>query len=458
MKKIRKKMRCKFGKAFTLIELLAVIIILSILSIITTAVINNNIEKARKQAFKVSASGVLRAIEISVEKGSYTELPVIYVVNQDGIKKKDSVNISDVDYTGELDATGYAYVNSNEISSLCICNDKYCATKQFYEREITIRNKTNSLNCGSELILDANLNLDDINDDTVEIMGTYSIITPNIRDTEGEPLQVKYTVYNSSGNIIGDDTNMAVIDNNYTRVYNDTIMINYLVYDPTINKSNTKNQTITVIDTVNPTLSASISSRVSTYNSLDARLSINATDNSNLQMYISQSGYDTGGSWETYASVKNFDFSGSLNGSTKYIYITVRDEAGNIAQKRLNYTLYNECTNYSTDTEVGECSTTCGVGTKTTTITYNDFYTGKYCTQSTYDETCESVAGCGSSGGGSSGGGSSGGSSCSGSYPDCCHGSCGGDCTSQLCTIDPDPGPFNGWNCYCTNWATRYCC
>ena len=49
---------------FTLIELLAVIVILAIIALIATPIILNIIEKARKEAFKDTAYGIINAAEL----------------------------------------------------------------------------------------------------------------------------------------------------------------------------------------------------------------------------------------------------------------------------------------------------------------------------------------------------------------------------------------------------------
>lgn len=51
-------------KGFTLIELLAVIVILAVIALITTPIVLNLINNARKGAFIRSAEGVLKASKL----------------------------------------------------------------------------------------------------------------------------------------------------------------------------------------------------------------------------------------------------------------------------------------------------------------------------------------------------------------------------------------------------------
>ncbi|MGE5455741.1 MAG: prepilin-type N-terminal cleavage/methylation domain-containing protein, partial [Ignavibacteriales bacterium] len=56
------------SKGFTLIELLAVIVILAIIALIATPIIIGLIDNTRKESFKDSAYGIVKAGEISYSK------------------------------------------------------------------------------------------------------------------------------------------------------------------------------------------------------------------------------------------------------------------------------------------------------------------------------------------------------------------------------------------------------
>ena len=60
-------------KAFTLIELLAVIVILAIIALIATPIILNIIERARKSAFENSAYGIIKSAENYYAESLLTE-------------------------------------------------------------------------------------------------------------------------------------------------------------------------------------------------------------------------------------------------------------------------------------------------------------------------------------------------------------------------------------------------
>ena len=99
-----------------------------------------------------------------------------------------------------------------------------------------------------------------------------------------------------------------------------------------------------LIDNEPPTMSPTIASTKSGYNALTTKITLNGKDNVKLnRMYISNSGYDSGGNWETYKSSRNWTVSGSYDGKKRTIYIKLEDSAGNITKKKITYTVYKEC-------------------------------------------------------------------------------------------------------------------
>ncbi len=96
-------------KGFTLIELLAVIVILAVIALIATPLIMNVINDAKKNSFKDSAYGIIKAVEIRVasEQINNTDGPNVAYKLKVG---KENPGIS---YSGELPDEGWAYVDVN---------------------------------------------------------------------------------------------------------------------------------------------------------------------------------------------------------------------------------------------------------------------------------------------------------------------------------------------------------
>ncbi len=139
-----------------------------------------------------------------------------------------------------------------------------------------------------------------------------------------------------------------------------------------------------LIDNEPPTMSPSISSTKSGYNALTTKITLNGNDNVKVsQMYISNTSYTSGGSWESYKSTKNWTVTGSYDGKKRTIYIRLKDSAGNITDKKITYTVYKECTE-KVDSgswyDITDCSAQCGnTGTKTQQIQRKDKYLGTSC-------------------------------------------------------------------------------
>lgn len=149
------------------------------------------------------------------------------------------------------------------------------------------------------------------------------------------------------------------------------------------------------IDKTAPSLSGNITSRDNRFQSKNVYINLTASDNvttaANLDMYISNTGYEKGGSWTSYKSQSNWTLPGSYDGSTKYVYVTVRDEVGHKTNKRLSYKVYKNCTTKVDNGgwyNKGSCSVTCGGGTLKQEKKQKDAYTGASCGVVTQNVAC----------------------------------------------------------------------
>ena len=115
-------------KAFTLIELLAVIVILAIIALIAVPIIINIITDAKVAAFKETANAFVRAGKYYYnrqidENESMFEFP----------KDKDKIEIDDKTVT-----SGNMTITSDGDIMLAISDGTYCARKSYYESTITV--------------------------------------------------------------------------------------------------------------------------------------------------------------------------------------------------------------------------------------------------------------------------------------------------------------------------------
>jgi len=130
------------NRAFTLIELLAVIVILAIIAVIATPIILKVIEDTKKEAFRNTAYGIIKAAEMEYTnqmiKGENNELIYTYV---DGKEEANRIGTS-LKYNGEKPKDGTIVVNSEGKIAIAIHNGTFCSEKTFDESVVKTTNKT----------------------------------------------------------------------------------------------------------------------------------------------------------------------------------------------------------------------------------------------------------------------------------------------------------------------------
>lgn len=121
---------------FTLVELIAVIIILGLIGIIIIPNITQTIETQREKAFKTSISGLLDTVKQASQKDDFStkvyrfDEKSLYECDENGENCSNSVSITT---DGKIaNGTGYIKVTKDGLYSLNIKNDKYCSYKNYY--------------------------------------------------------------------------------------------------------------------------------------------------------------------------------------------------------------------------------------------------------------------------------------------------------------------------------------
>ena len=109
-------------KGFTLIELLAVIVILAVIALIATPLIMGVINNARKNSFKDSAYGIMKAVELKAMEAEQDPTTT-------GGPYKINVTTDYINYSGEKPTKGWAKVDSDGNVTLYMTNDTYWAYK-----------------------------------------------------------------------------------------------------------------------------------------------------------------------------------------------------------------------------------------------------------------------------------------------------------------------------------------
>ncbi len=130
---------------FTLVEMIAVIVILGLIGIIIVPTVNDTIQKQRKKAFQTSVSGLLDTIKSESQNASFTTKVYRFYENQlyecdengDNCSGSASLTTNGKIKNGE----GYVKVTKDGLYSLSISNNSYCSFKTYYN-DIIISDNT----------------------------------------------------------------------------------------------------------------------------------------------------------------------------------------------------------------------------------------------------------------------------------------------------------------------------
>ncbi len=137
----------KKSLAFTLIELLAVIVILGIIMLIATPLILKMIEEARMGAFRASAYGIIKAAENNYSrKILYENKSEKATFTYDRGIEIPSISNDKLEYKGLKPKSGEVIINEQGQVALAIHNGTYCALKDYKDLYVTV-NKNKPEDC-----------------------------------------------------------------------------------------------------------------------------------------------------------------------------------------------------------------------------------------------------------------------------------------------------------------------
>lgn len=193
------------NKAFTLIELLAVIVILGVILLVAIPSVMNYIERSKRSAFKDSAYGLIDATQMyyaSEYQDSSANIEV--TCNKVSCLVDDNKTL---EFKGKV-PSGTINITSTEDVSIKLTNDAYCAYKNVSDNEVTVTEG----NCDgitvdkgtegtTEIPITSLKNMDLIIDSTVVASTTSAAALVNVPDMN------KYTyfmiVINNGGDRLG---------------------------------------------------------------------------------------------------------------------------------------------------------------------------------------------------------------------------------------------------------------
>ena len=116
-------------KGFTLIEVLAVLLIISIIALITTPIIINVINNSKENAFIQDVNSLVDSIRTYQAENNYEEVTVDYTTGE-------NTNLLELD--GDLPDAGQITINDAGKVSVALWNDELeiCAKKDINSKEV----------------------------------------------------------------------------------------------------------------------------------------------------------------------------------------------------------------------------------------------------------------------------------------------------------------------------------
>ncbi len=128
------------NRGFTLIEMLAVIVVLALIMVIAVPLVLKTIEGVKQGAFKNSAYAMVKAAELEYAKqvlqGTFEEIIYTY---ENG-EETSSIN-KELEIKGEKPKNGEIRINKEGEIALAIHDGTYCAEKGYGETEVIVTQK-----------------------------------------------------------------------------------------------------------------------------------------------------------------------------------------------------------------------------------------------------------------------------------------------------------------------------
>src|SRR5690554_6746675 len=121
----------KQNKGFTLIELLAVIVVLTIIMVITTPIIIRTIDDVKREAFKNSIYGIIKASEFNYAQQILKNKQVeeIIWIYQEGMESS-FLKENKLEYKGSKPQRGIVTINKKGEVAVVLHNKNWCVLKE----------------------------------------------------------------------------------------------------------------------------------------------------------------------------------------------------------------------------------------------------------------------------------------------------------------------------------------
>ena len=332
------------NKGFTLVELLAVIVILAVISIITIPMIGNVIDESKKKALEQSVSGL-------VEAANY------FTISNDGVyefvfdenKKGETIKGEQLDYKGSIEGTGKLYIDKNGDISLCLVDDKYYVYKNYNSGIYVGEVKDNNCIIGYDVLTNKYVAM--LDDGTGQISNVYSkdevnnligSVSANVTNNTNEITSIKENISTLTATV---DNNTNIIATNTNEISNikgtiETLQSNLNSYalQSELEKTNTNLNNLSSMVVGN---TSSINTNTTNISNLQTTVT-SLSNNMDAKLFRTNGGYGYSGDVNNivspgmYKEVVNLN---ATNGPGYYCYIMVFEytTTGNITQVAFGY-------------------------------------------------------------------------------------------------------------------------
>ncbi|MDD3241640.1 MAG: type II secretion system protein [Bacilli bacterium] len=121
-------------KGFTLIEVLAVIVILGVIMVIAVPFVTGYIERSKKEAFKDTAIGIMDSANLYYSQNGEGDLgDVNFICTNLGCISNDGIKL---EFSGKFDGNGDLKLYNDGSIAFCLYNEKYTVLKNVNEEVV----------------------------------------------------------------------------------------------------------------------------------------------------------------------------------------------------------------------------------------------------------------------------------------------------------------------------------
>ena len=160
--------------AFTLVELLAVIIVIAIVLVIAVPRLTNISGGADKEKFKINSNEIYNLVKsdfLSYHGGKVSNESIMYMVSS--MEIKENSRVLDTKLRENID--GYVEVDTSGDTKALLENDKFCMIKEYSDSNLRIYPiNSNECNITGKVLFVFNLNGGELVSSSVSLTGTYS--------------------------------------------------------------------------------------------------------------------------------------------------------------------------------------------------------------------------------------------------------------------------------------------